>query len=277
VQINNKIHRTLVFIAILQIMILAPIGILSSNAFAQILHNQTLYEVAKQTSGLNENAHIDVGSSPVSIGVLENKVTLTYTVYVANSGSNTVSVISAENNTKIGEDISVGEAPAAIGVDQASGTVYVANSFSNTVSVIAENHTRIQDVPVGEAPQYMAVDQLSGTVYVANDLSNTVSVISGENHTKIQDIPVGDGPVGVGVSVILFTVYVANHGSDSISVIDGATNKVVAGVTFHVNPFNSGHILCDGLTTPSPVGQYLYVYSGAECIAKPNEGFDFVS
>jgi YVTN family beta-propeller protein len=76
-------------------------------------------------------------------------------------------------------------------------------------------------------------------------------VISAQNNTKIgEDIPVGDGPVGIGVSVILFTVYVANHGSDNISVIDGASNKVVAGVTFHVDPFNSGRILCDGLTTP---------------------------
>jgi hypothetical protein len=60
-------------------------GYLSSNsAVAQTLHNQTLYEMTKQTSGSNENAHIAVGSSPVSICVLENKITLTFTVYVAN-------------------------------------------------------------------------------------------------------------------------------------------------------------------------------------------------
>ena len=31
------------------------------------------------------------------------------------------------------------------------------------------------------------------------------------------------------------------------------------------------------MTTPSPTAQYFYVYSGAECTAKPNEGFEFVS
>jgi YVTN family beta-propeller protein len=47
-------------------------------------------------------------------------------------------------------------------------------------------------------------------------------------------------------------VYVLNRMSNGISVIDRATNEVVAGVTFHVNPFNSGSIICDELASPSP-------------------------
>ena len=73
------------------------------------------------------------------------------------------------------------------------------------------------------------------------------------------------------------TVYVANSGSDSVTVIDGKANEVVAGVTFHINPFGSGRILCDGLNTPSPTEQYTFVYSGDECKATPNEGFEFAS
>jgi YVTN family beta-propeller protein len=81
----------------------------------------------------------------------------------------------------------------------------------------------------------------TSTVYVANEGSDTISVISGENHTKIvEDIPVGDFPVAIGVNQETSTVYVANQDSNGISVIDGVANKVVAGVTFQVNPFNSG-------------------------------------
>jgi YVTN family beta-propeller protein len=79
--------------------------ILSHNAFAQPerLYDQMLYEEVKQASSLGEPAHIDVGDAPVAI--VDNVVT--DTVYVVNSGSNTISVISALNNTKI-KDIPLG-------------------------------------------------------------------------------------------------------------------------------------------------------------------------
>ena len=54
-------------------------------------------------------------------------------VYVANSGSNTVSVINPDTYI-VSKNITVGDAPVWI---NSSGTdVYVANAFSNTVSVI---------------------------------------------------------------------------------------------------------------------------------------------
>jgi YVTN family beta-propeller protein len=426
-----KIHTTSIFLAILQIMMtLAPVIILSNDAFAQIqtLHNRTLYEVVKQTSGSDENSHIDVGDTPwamelvedfdlfldtlyvvnvdsdsVSVISAENNTKigedipvgdypvdiLSYgniligynTLYVVNYDSDSVSVISAENNTKIGEDIPVGEGPEGIFADLHSDSVYVANADSNDVSVIsAENNTKIgEDIPVGEGPTAIAqvsdfsspfpfrdrlyvvnhgsndvsvisaenntkigedipvgdypVDILSlnTTLYVVNDDSHSVSVISAENNTKIgedillrerkatsigggglfeeyliayfnnilyvvnydynivsvisaenntkigEDIPVGEGPTAIVVDYDSDSVYVANAASNSLSVIDPIVNEVVAGITFKVNPFNSGYILCDGLTTPFPTEQYIYVYSGAQCTAKPNKGFEFLS
>lgn len=162
--------------------------LLSNNAFAQTLHNRTLYEMVKQTPELEKISQIDVGKAPLDIAVNS----ITNTVYVVNSDPNSVSVINGIDNTMIGEDISVGDSPYAIDVDW----------FTNTV-------------------------------------------------------------------------YVANQGSDTVSVIDAVTNKVVAGILLQVNPFNSGYIECDGLI--SPTAQYFYVYSGAECIAKPNKGFEFLS
>jgi YVTN family beta-propeller protein len=55
--------------------------------------------VVKQTSGLYENAQIHVGKSPGTIGIDR----FSGMVYVANEDSNTVSVISGWNNTKIGD------------------------------------------------------------------------------------------------------------------------------------------------------------------------------
>jgi YVTN family beta-propeller protein len=336
--------------------------LLSNNVFAQTLHNRTLYEMVKQTPELEKKSQIDVGEFPSAIAVEEftdtvyvanagfNSVSVidgidntkigedipvgkfpsaiaveefTDTVYVANYDSNSVSVISAENNTKIGEDIPVGDSPSAIAVDEFTDTVYVANAGFNSVSVIdgidntkigediivgaapiaiainnntntvyvanygsnsvsvifGGNNTKIgEDIIVGAAPIAIAINNNTNTVYVANYDSNSVSVISAENNTKIgEDIIVGDSPSAIAVDEFTDTVYVANAGSNSVSVIDSAANKVVAGIILHVSPFNSGYIVCDDLTTPSPTAQYFYVYSGAECTAKPNGGFEFVS
>ncbi len=191
-QSDDTIQRTFVLLMISQIMgLVFVIILLSNNAFAQSLHDRTLYEMVKQTPEVEKNSQIDVGRAPAAIAVdIDNG--FTNTIYVANSGSDTVSIINGNDNTKIGEDIAVGESPRAIADIGFTNTIYVA--------------------------------QIGG-----------------------------------------------------INVIDSVTNKVVAGITFQINPFNSGYILCDDMTTPSPTSQYFYVYSGDECTAKPNEGFEFVS
>jgi YVTN family beta-propeller protein len=254
-----------------------------------------------------EGEDIPVGDFPAAIGVHK----FLGTVYVANSGSNTVSVISGEDHTKI-TTIPVGDSPTDIGVldilysnnphditstiniTNVSDRVYVANRGSNTVSVIsAENNTKIgEDIPVGHYPAAVGVlndeiliniqEDIPSTVYVANFYSNTVSVISAENNTKIgEDIPVGNKPSAIDINQYTNATYVANSDSDGVSVIDARANKVVAGITFQVDPFNAGYIVCrrnsDGLTTTSPIGQYTFVYPGDKCTAKPNKGFEFSS
>ena len=79
--------------------------------------------------------------------LLQIKFTLLITL------NNTVSVINSINNTKIGNDIKVGNGPFAIGVAPDKGKVYVANSGNNTVSVIDEkNNAKIVDIKVGNGP-----------------------------------------------------------------------------------------------------------------------------
>ena len=174
--------------------------------------------------------------------------------------------------------ITVGQTPTGIGINFLTDRIYVANSGDNTVSVIdGNNNTKIgNDIPVGKNPLDIVVDSYSRKIYVTNIGDNTVSVIDGKNNTKIgNDIPVGKDPLGIDVNSLSRKIYVANSGDNTVSVIDPETNKVVAKVMFNIEPFNAGHIECDKLITP--IEQQFYVYSGSECIAKPNQGFEFVS
>ena len=153
---------------------------------------------------------------------------------------------------------------------------YVANYGSDSVSVISgKNLTKLKDIPVGNKPNSIEVNYDTDTTYVSNYGSDSVSVISGKNLTKLKDIPVGNGPTDIAINQITNALYVANYNSDSVSIIDGMTYKIVAGVKFQVYPFYSGYIECNELI--SPISQYFYVYPGSECIAKPNNGFEFVS
>jgi YVTN family beta-propeller protein len=207
--------------------------------------------------------NIEVGAYPSSIHRYGD------VVYVANSDSNTVSVINLVNNTVI-KNVTVGAYPFSI--TSSMNAVYVANGESNTVSVInPANNTVIKNIEVGASPGI--IYGFEDVVYVANGESNTVSVINPANNTVIKNIEVGANPS----SIYGFgdTVYVANSGSDSVSVINPVTNEVVAGVTFDINPFVGGQIICNGLD--APINRYFFVSSGTECIATPNNGYEFAS
>jgi len=69
--------------------------------------------------------------------------------------------------------------------------------------------------------------------------------------------------------------YVSNSDSKGITVIDGASKNVIAGVTFNINPANSGHIICNKIYPP--INQYFYLWSGTICTAVPNKDFGFNS
>src|SRR6266566_3525362 len=62
--------------------------------------------------------------------------TLPGRAYVANSQSNSVTVIDTTTNTVVGAPIPVGTQPIAVGVDPTVHRAYVANFMSNTVTVI---------------------------------------------------------------------------------------------------------------------------------------------
>lgn len=80
----------------------------------------------------DNNAQINTGDGPTVIEVPFRNLDV---LYVANSDSNTVSVISTENNTKI-KDIDVGKNPVYMNVDWARDTLYVSNYESGGISVI---------------------------------------------------------------------------------------------------------------------------------------------
>ena len=193
------------------------------------------------------------GNSPA--GVVVSPAPNDPRIYVANTGSNTVSVFNTATGQPIDtnpnvagtQSISVGSSPSALAI---SGTrLYVANTGSNTVSVIdTTTYNRIDanpsifsmDIAVGSSPSALAI---SGTrLYVANRGGNTVSVIDTATNKVIDanpsifsmNIAVGSSPSALAISGT--RLYVANRGGNTVSVINTATNSVTNTITVESQP-----------------------------------------
>ena len=94
----------------------------------QSLHDQILGEFSNQITDYN-NAQIHTGDNPLMI------INTHDTLYVTNSGSNTVSVTDTGTNTKI-KDIEVGLNPSYMNFVGSMDTLYVSNRESGGISVI---------------------------------------------------------------------------------------------------------------------------------------------
>ena len=159
-------------------------------------------------------------------------------VFVANSGSDSVSVISGDS--AVGSPIAVGANPTGLAYDASNGDVYVANSGSDNVSIISGATDTVvgSSITVGANPSGVTYDPGNGDVYVANSGSDNVSVISGATDLLVgSGIPVGISPLGVAYDSGNGFLYVANSGSDNVSVISGATDTLVgSSITVGASP-----------------------------------------
>ncbi|HEV2316596.1 MAG TPA: YncE family protein [Thermoplasmata archaeon] len=169
---------------------------------------------------------VDVGQSP--FGVAADNAT--NEVFVTNTASDNVTVISGANDTVVGW-IGVGGQPTGVAVDPRAGRVYVANSASDNVSVIqVSSRTVLASVDVGSDPVGVACDPASGQVFVADHGSYAVSVISASTDKVVATLPVGTEPDDVAVDTAADRVYVSDEGSSNLSVLDGATDRSVTSI-----------------------------------------------
>ena len=221
---------------------------------------------------------ISVGSSPGALALSPDGKRL----YVANTGSGTVSVINTDTYARIdanpsnifSTDITVGSSPSALAFGS-DGRLYVANRGSNTVSVINTatntvvdtnpNASGTQSISVGSSPSTLVAGP-DGRLYVANTGSGTVSVINTSGYAVANTYTVGSQPAGMTLGND-GRLYVANPGSNTVSVINTATNTVI-----DTNPNVSGTQAIPLGSSPtsvalSPDGGLAYVANGNDTVS----------
>jgi len=193
---------------------------------------------------------IDVGVDPLGLAYDKS----TGEVFVANSMSNTVSVIcdgvgicGANNRFMVVATVGVGNGPVDVAWDSLDGRVFVTNSGlntgpgSNTVSVICDGsvpacgraYSVLSPVAVGDDPAGIAYDPTLDEVFVANFDIGNVSVINCSSDLVKTSIDLGViySPYAVAYDTVLKEVFVANALPGDMSVISTASDAVVGGPT----------------------------------------------
>ena len=148
--------------------------------------------------------------------------------YVANFGSDTVSVISVTSNSVV-STIAVGDGPEGVAITPDGTKAYVTNSLDDTVTVInTATNTTTSAIPTGGDPVGVAITPDGTRVYVANWGSGTVTVTNTATNTTTSAIPVGNNPYGIAITPDGTRVYVAD--ADNVKVIDTTTNTTTSAI-----------------------------------------------
>ena len=158
--------------------------------------------------------------------------------YVANNGSDTVSVINIPTG-QVSDSILVGSGPWGTAISPDQTQVYVTNNQGNNVSVInAASGSVVATIPVQSSPLGVSFTPDGKEVYVVNGSSNTVSVINPATQTVITTVPVQNSPVGVAMALTSngAFAYVTNFASNTVSVIAETTNTVVQTIPVGTGP-----------------------------------------
>jgi YVTN family beta-propeller protein len=193
-------------------------------------------------------------------------------IYVANWGSDNVSVIAGATNTVTDTILlPASSLPTGIAYDAGNGAIYIANRGLNTVTVISgATNSIVATISVGMQPWSVAYDSENGAVYVANAggggmvSRGSVSVIDSATNLVVATIPVGNFADGAAFDASNGDIYVANEATNNVSVISGATNTVVATVAVGALPI--------GVTYDS-ANQEVYVADSNALSFPPGPGY----
>jgi YVTN family beta-propeller protein len=169
---------------------------------------------------------IGVGSDPDGVAV----DAATGSVYVANEGDDSVSVIDGATGT-VTATVSVGSKPRGIAVDAMTDTLYVANSGDGTVSVIDGKTDKVTATPtVGAGVDAIAVNETTDTIFVS--WHDGIATIEGATDA-VTPLAI-DTVLGTGINDDMAVdparneLYLVNYASANVLVIDTATNQWVS-------------------------------------------------
>jgi len=169
--------------------------------------------------------------------------------YIGNRGVNassghTVSVIDLVTRTELGT-IPVGERPAGIATNPASGLVYVANHADDSLTVFHGPSLRmVATIPLSGGPRSVLVDPNAGRVYVSLSRLASVAVLDAANLGSLGVIETGPEPRALALDRVRGRLYVTTagreEGTDKLVIVDSERMTLVGTVDVGQRPIALG-------------------------------------
>src|SRR5438552_12479709 len=92
----------------------------------------------------------------------------------------------------VSQNISTGQQPMAVAVNETTNRAYIVNHNSNSITVVdGKTRTAIATIKVGAGPEAIAVNPLTNRVYVANSGESSVTVIDGATDAVAATVRTG--------------------------------------------------------------------------------------
>jgi YVTN family beta-propeller protein len=155
-------------------------------------------------------------------------------LYVANFGSDSVSVVDTSNDNVLQTITGIASANG-LAYDASHNRIWVTNYQTDQVTPIQANadatgFTVLPPLAVGDGPWGVAYDPTHDYIYVANNLGSSVTVINAASQTMAATLTGSfNQPFHLATNPVTGKVYVSNFGSASVTVLNGLTvSRVVS-------------------------------------------------
>src|SRR5215467_9868569 len=154
-------------------------------------------------------AHVTVGKAPVAIAVNEP----TNTIYVANSGGDTVSAIDGKTDA-LKKDIKVGPRPYVLAANPATNKIYVSNTFSRVITVI-DGRTNLSTTVAAGSADAIAIDQKLDRVYLLGYEDSNLTVLD-QSARVVGKVGAGIHLWGIAVNETTHMLYLTRSGNGEL-------------------------------------------------------------
>ncbi|MGH2515100.1 MAG: hypothetical protein ACRDHP_05535 [Ktedonobacterales bacterium] len=192
-------------------------------------------------------ATIPVGAHPVGealagqgSGIVDSDINDAQ-LYVANTGSDSVSVLSTDQRTVLAT-IPMPEPPLQIVIPATGGIAYVATTAGGVYALSLAHHSvlgKLLQLPGNSAPGQMDYDAVTGQIYVPDPAGSVVEVLapttdSGSDAAPrlpiepARTIPLPGGPAAVAITFDGSFGFVAERDSGRIVMLDVASHQTLA-------------------------------------------------
>jgi YVTN family beta-propeller protein len=226
--------------------------------FVTNMESDTLSVISGNTFKTQNN--ITVGNRPYGVDVNP----LTNRIYVANSGSNTVSIIdyfvnSSSNFIKTNQSINipVGENPTHVAVNPLTNMIYV--SSKDGLSVINGSSNRVtKTISLPDKPGSLAIDKQNNRIWVSSVITPRLYIIEGKTYGK-SNVSLSTIPSRISIDQKHNIAYVGSSNSDKFYIINTTSTNFLVGNKLVVNNFKDGHFECNDKVYGSENNNY-FIY-----------------